>query len=405
MSYDPLSMPRQYSLFQAMQAIIHCGPISRASIAKQTGMSKQTASEVVRILCEEGWVRETGRTSGHVGRTATNYELIPESAYVVAADLGGTKLRTAIVDLNGNVLSELTEPTHSKGGSHVASQIGELSRRTASVAKLDFQKVKIAVVGCPGVPDQTTGAINFAPNIEGIDMFDFASAAEKSLGVQLRLENDVNLAVLGEHWAGAGQDIDNLVYISLGTGIGAGLIVNGELLRGSGGFAGELGYLPFGADPFDEKSLRTGAFERVAATFGIMRSYLELSGESCDVPTIFERLRNGDPHARQVIEDTAALLARAVASVSVVTNPSVVLLGGSIGSQPEIIEATKKYTAKCFPYPVRIEPSLLGNHAALCGAAAIGLENLHTALFAKSSPGAVVALPVPKISLSRRAAS
>lgn len=290
-------MSRQFALFHAMQAIIHCGPISRASIAKQTGMSKQTASEVVRILCEEGWVRETGRTSGHVGRTATTYEFITHSACVVAIDLGGTKVRTAIVDLDGNVLSELAEPTHTSGGIHVAMQIGELSKQAAKAAKLDFQKMKIAVVGCPGVPDRVSGAIKFAPNIRGIDSIDFVSAVSKSLGVPVRLENDVNLAALGEHWAGAGKDIDNLVYISLGTGVGAGLIVNGELLRGSGGFAGELGYLPFGADPFEAESLETGAFERVAATHGIRKAYAELTDENVEVPIIFTLARRQSPSA------------------------------------------------------------------------------------------------------------
>jgi predicted NBD/HSP70 family sugar kinase len=405
MSFEPSSMPRQFSLFQAMQAIIHCGPISRASIAKQTGMSKQTASEVVKILCEHGWVRETGRTSGHVGRTATTYELIPNSAYVVAVDLGGTKLRTAIVDLSGHVLSELTEPTNSRGGKHVAQQIGDLSKQAAAIAKLDFALAKLSVVGCPGVPNPATGAVKFAPNIPGIDAMDFASEVTKSLGIPVTLENDVNLAVLGEHWAGAGQGIDNLAYVSLGTGIGAGLIVNGALLRGSGGFAGELGYLPFGADPFEEMSLKTGAFERAAATHGIKQAYLDLTGQHLDVPAIFEHARNNELLARTVIDQTAALLARGIASVCVVTNPDVVLLGGSIGSQPEIVEATIKHVARCFPHPVRIQQSPLGNHAALCGAAAIGLEDLHTALFAKSSPGAVVTLPAPKTSLTRRAAS
>ena len=215
----------------------------------------------------------------------------------------------------------------------------------------------------------------------------------------------MNLAALGEHWAGAGQNIENLVFISLGTGIGAGLIVNGELLRGSGGFAGELGYLPFGADPFEEQSLRTGAFERVAATHGIRQAYTELTSEALDVPGIFARLREGDPRVQKVIEQTAAYLARAVVSVSVVTNPELVILGGSIGSQPEMIEATRAYVAKCFPCLVRVEPSSLGNHAALCGAAAIGLEHLHTALFAISAPGVIVSLPAPKASLTRRAAS
>ena len=104
----------------AMQAIIHCGPISRASIAKQTGLSKQTVSELVRILEEGGWVRETGRTSGHVGRTATTYELVPASAFMAAVDLGGTKLRVAIVDLAGSVI-----PARHMGGRFATVAVNE----------------------------------------------------------------------------------------------------------------------------------------------------------------------------------------------------------------------------------------------------------------------------------------
>ena len=401
---DQINLSRQMSLFLAMQAIIHCGPISRASIAKQTGMSKQTASEVVKLLGDGGWVREIGRTSGHVGRTATTYELVPESAFVVAVDLGGTKLRAAIVDLAGNVLAERVEPTHPKGGKAVAEQIGKLSRAAAADKKLDFNQVKIAVVGCPGVPDPVTGAVRYAPNIADIGGINFAAEVSTALGVPAKLENDVNLAVLGEHWVGAGQGIDHLAFISLGTGVGAGLIVNGELLRGHGGFAGELGYLPFGADPFEPESLRVGAFERVAATHGIKATYASLVGNEVDVPAIFAKLREGDAKANDVIEKTAAYIARAVASISVVANPELVLLGGSIGAQPELLAATRRLVAQCFPFPVRVEASELGNHAALAGAAAIGLNDLHTRLFAKSVPGAAVTLPTPKSGLTQKAA-
>lgn len=132
----PRSVSRQMSLSMAMQAIIHCSPISRASISKQTGLSKQTVSELVRILEEDGWVRETGRTSGHVGRTATTYELVQESAFMAAVDLGGTKLRVAIVDLAGTVVAEVVEPTHPEGGHAVALQIGELVQKAAAEATL-----------------------------------------------------------------------------------------------------------------------------------------------------------------------------------------------------------------------------------------------------------------------------
>lgn len=401
---DPQSFSRQVSLCLAMQSIIHCGPISRASISKQTGLSKQTVSELVRILEEEGWVRETGRTSGHVGRTATNYELIPDSAFMAAVDLGGTKLRIAIVDLAGSVVAEVVAPTHPEGGRAVALQIGELVEAAVAQGSVDRAKVRQTVVGCPGVPDQATGAVRYAPNIAGIDSFDFRGAVSRATGTQVLLENDVNLAVLGEQWLGAGQGVDHLAFIALGTGIGAGLIVNGALLRGANGAAGELGYLPFGADPFEAESLRVGAFERVTATHGIRSAYQAATGRSLSVPSIFDAAADGDDAARVVIDGVARQLARAVATLGAVIAPETVILGGSIGARPEIIAATTAELARCFPFPVRVVPSLLGDHAALSGAVAIGLTELHTALFAQSAPGAVVTLPVPKPGLIPRVA-
>jgi len=398
------NVSRQVSLCMAMQAIIHCGPISRASIAKQTGMSKQTVSELVRILEVDGWVRETGRTSGHVGRSATTYELIPESALMAAVDLGGTKLRVAVVNLAGTILAEGVEPTHPDGGQAVATQIGALVLRLAADAGIAPGRIRQTVVGCPGVPDKVTGRVNFAPNIRGIDRFDFRAAVAEAVGTQVSLENDVNLAVLGEHWLGLGQGIDHLAFVALGTGIGAGIIANGALLRGATGAAGELGYLPFGADPFEPESLRVGAFERVAATHGIRAAYRSATGSDLDVPAIFDAARAGDAAASEVIAAVARQMARAVAAIGAVCAPELVILGGSIGARPEIVEATRAELARCFPFPIRIEASTLGNHAALNGAVAIGLTELHTALFAQSAPGAVVTLPTPKASLVRRAA-
>lgn len=398
------SFSRQVSLCMTMQSIIHCGPISRASISKQTGLSKQTVSELVRILEEEGWVSETGRTSGHVGRTATTYELIPDSAFMAAVDLGGTKLRVAIVDLAGSIVAEVVAATHPDGGRAVAVQIGELVEAAVMQGNVDRTRVRQTVVGCPGVPDQATGYVRFAPNIAGIDSFDFRGAVSKETGTQVMLENDVNLAVLGEQWLGAGRGIDHLAFIALGTGIGAGLIVNGNLLRGASGAAGELGYLPFGADPFEAESLRVGAFERVTATQSIRSAYQSATGRAIEVPAIFSAAAEGDAAAQVVLDGVARQLARAVATLGAVIAPEVVILGGSIGARPEIIAATEAELARCFPFPIRVVPSLLGNHAALSGAVAIGLTELHTALFAQSAPGAVVTLPAPKPGLIPRAA-
>lgn len=396
---DSPSISRQFSLCTVMETIVHCGPISRASIAKQTGLSKQTISEIARQLEEDGWIRETGRTSGHVGRTAITYEIVPEAACIAAIDLGGRKLRAAIADLAGNVLAEVTEPTDLRGGRHVVEQIASLAHRTTEHTGIPFEKVRLAIVGVPGAPDRTTGRVLMAPNIPGLDEFDVSSALAELLGTDVVLENDVNLAVIGERWAGSANGIDDLAYIAIGTGIGAGVMVGGELVRGAGNAAGELGFLPFGSDPFEPESLKVGALERATATAGICARYQALTGRKADVPTIFAAASGGQVEAGRVLNETAHHLALTIAVLSAVTNPRRVVLGGSIGRRMELVERIRALLPLCVPLPVEIGVSSLGSRVTLVGGVAIGLSHLHAALFSGGVPGAQISLPPARVSI------
>ena len=384
---------RKLSRSAVMQAVIKEGPISRASVAKQTGLSKQVVSEIVHILQDEGWVQETGRTKGHIGRTAVTYEIVPDAAYVYSVDLGGTKLRAAIVDLNCRVVAESVEPTNSFGGASIITQIGRLCAAAARKAGVVKDSVRFAVIGVPGVHDPADGSVQMAPNIPGIDTIDFHSSVSVELGCDVVLENDVNLAALGEQWAGSGIDCDNLAFIAMGTGIGAGLILNGQLIRGAAGAAGELGYMTFGEDSFNPESLRVGAFEREAGSIALKTRYMALSGKSLGVPEIFNKANEGDENAKQVLRDTARLVARGIATLAAITDPDIVVLGGSIGHRSELLMEIQTALALCFPRPLRIETSKLGKHAALIGGAALGLSHLHHTLFADGLAGVDISLP------------
>ncbi|WP_439529262.1 ROK family transcriptional regulator [Pannonibacter sp.] len=380
-----------------METIVHCGPISRASIAKQTGLSKQTISEIARQLEEDGWIRETGRTSGHVGRTAITYEIVPDAACIATIDLGGRKLRAAIADLACNVLAEVTEPTDTRGGRFVVEQIARLARRAAEHNDIAFDKVRLAIIGVPGAPDRTTGRVLMAPNIPGLDAFDVRAALAELLGTEVILENDVNLAVIGEHWAGSATGTDDLAYVAIGTGIGAGVMVGGELVRGAANAAGELGFLPLGADPFEPASLKVGALERATATAGIRARYSTLTGKDADVPAIFAAAAVGEAEASQVLDETARHLALTIAVLSAVTNPGRIILGGSIGSRMELVERIRALLPLCSPTQVEIGVSALGSRVTLIGGAAIGLAHLHAALFSGGVPGAQINLPPAKV--------
>lgn len=400
---DSLSISRKFSQRSVMEAIVQGGPISRASIAKQTGLSKQTISEIVRTLEQEGWVQETGRTKGHVGRTAVTYELVYDAAYIVAVDLGGTKVRVAITDLACQIFGEEMAPTDPRGGQFVVDQIVALAFRAAEARGVSRDRIRLAVVGVPGAPDSRTGRVMLAPNIAGFDSMDVAGFLARAFGFDVILENDVNLSVMGENWLGQGQGIDDLAYVALGTGIGSGLMVGGHLVRGAINAAGEMGFLPLGADPFEPESLHSGAFERVVASHGIVERYAALSGNRLGVPAIFDNANAGEAAATQVLDEVARNLARGIAAIAAIANPQKIILGGSIGLRAEMLARVKAFLPQCFPYPVDVETGTLGARAAIVGAAAIGLGQLHNTLFGADAPDGRISLPPADVGALREA--
>ena len=268
-----------------------------------------------------------------------------------------------------------------------------MCRTAAQRHDIPFERVRVGVVGVPGVPERDSGRIRMAPNIAGLDTFDFASELEDALGMEVYVENDVNLAVQGENWLGAGGGSDNLAFLALGTGIGAGLVLGGQLVRGAAGAAGELGFLPFGTDALSQPAHAAGALERIVATDGICRRYAERSGRQATVPEVFDRADRGDADAVSVLDETAEYLARAVVALCAIADPGLVILGGSIGARAELVGRVRALLADAVPTPLRIEPSALGARATIAGAAAVALGHLHNTLFGPDVPETDIALP------------
>ncbi|MGH6894374.1 MAG: ROK family protein, partial [Dongiaceae bacterium] len=209
------------------------------------------------------------------------------------------------------------------------------------------------------------------------------TAMRRAFDCEVAVENDVNLGVLGEHWLGRGQGKKDLAFVALGTGIGLGLISNGRLVRGAHGAAAEIGYLPLGADPFDPRNVESGTLESFVGTAGIVRRYVQAGGSNRagGAKTIFEAMAKGEAIAAGVIEDTARLTALGLASVVVLLDPELLILGGGIGSRPEFVALVERFLAACLPRPVPVVASTLENRATLIGAVAMGLSGLYESLF------------------------
>ncbi|HWA47643.1 MAG TPA: ROK family protein, partial [Dongiaceae bacterium] len=169
-----------------------------------------------------------------------------------------------------------------------------------------------------------------------------------------------------------------LAFIALGTGIGMGLLADGNLVRGAHGAAAEIGYLPIAADPFDRRNVTEGTFESVVGTVGILRRYREAGGGPVDgVKGIIESMKNGDKIARAIIEDTARWTAIGIATVAALFDPELVVLGGGIGTRPEMVSGIEANLARCLLRPVPVAASPLENRATLMGAIATGLDRVY----------------------------
>jgi predicted NBD/HSP70 family sugar kinase len=209
------------------------------------------------------------------------------------------------------------------------------------------------------------------------------------LDIPVLVENNVNLAAVGEKWFGLARGVSTMVFILLGVGIGMGIVIDDEVVRGAHGAAGEIGYLPLSVDPFDPRHRLHGGLEDEIGAAGIVTAYND--GRAAEDPElsavhqVFELASEGNAAARSVVDHVAARLGTAIATVCAILDPELVVLGGGIGSSPLLLSPVRGAAASLVPITARIETSLLGDRAALRGAIAVAL---HTARASLLSAGA-----------------
>jgi predicted NBD/HSP70 family sugar kinase len=349
-----------------LDAIRDGAPISRAEIARRTGISKPTVSLALRSLLDTGVVRETEPDPGRPHYGAVFFEPIHEVALVLGLDIGARFLRGAISDLDGVVRArqdiELRATT--------LATISELRDALVQVAGRPSE----AVVGIPGVVDPAHGSVSLATNVPDLEGDTFSTELRELLGIPVRLENDINLAAVGEQWRGIARGVDDFLFLSIGTGMGAGLVLHGEVHRGRNGAAGELDYALVGFD--DDVDPCAEAVARLTAEYAPRHV-----GETTLLPPyepriIFAAARAGDPLAREVVAEEARRIALHVMPVAAVADVELVVLGGGLGANGDLLlEPVRRELAQRLPYPPRLEVSALGEAAVLTGALAVGVRS------------------------------
>ncbi|HEY2515507.1 MAG TPA: ROK family protein, partial [Polyangiaceae bacterium] len=355
------------------------GPVSRPQLAEATGLSKPTISLALADLERCGLVRHVGQRTGTSGRAALLYEMRPEAGWVVGVDVGRAWLRVALANLAGEVVLRRQEKSQSREAQKLVAQIAQLVSATAAEAGLSADDVTYTVIGSPGVVDQGSGAMRLASNLSGWNGPGVLEGLRERLGSALSVENDINLAALGEQAHGLGKGVANFVFVSVGTGIGMGIVVDGQLYRGARGAAGEIGFLPLGDDEDateENAKRRRGSLESVASADAVVAAArrLGMNGRPT-AKQVFEAARQSDKAALAAVKAEADHLARAIAAVTAVLDPELVVVGGGIGRNGDLllapIERRLQKLLSLKPPPIMI--SALGDDAVVLGALAIAL--------------------------------
>jgi predicted NBD/HSP70 family sugar kinase len=293
-----------------------------------------------------------------------------ETAYCFAADLGGTKLAAAIADAEGRIVAELTEPTDQHGAASVAEQIAAVAGKLATTLGIEVSQASHVMVGIPGAIDPRTSRVSLVPNIAGLEDFDILGFLRSRFGPDVAIENDVNLALLGEHALGCASRCRNAAFLALGTGTGLGLLIDDKLFRGANGAAGEIADLPIGRDPTSQLPAAGGTFELEVGSLAIVDRYRRQGGAgAATVRDIFELLAQGDSVAESVLDTTARWVALGVVTLQALLDLELIVFGGSIGVRPELYERVKRLLPALVARPIAIAPSQLGDRAGLIGAA------------------------------------
>jgi len=305
---------------------------------------------------------------------------------VIGVDLGGTNLRTAILSPDGYILERRKEATHAANGwsSVVARLIDNIKRQRDLAAQKDLEVCAVGV-GAPGVIQADKGIVVKSPNFPDWNNLPLKDHLEKALDIPVYLENDANAAALGEQWRGAGQGIRSMILLTLGTGVGGGIILDNKVWHGADGMAGEIGHMTLVPQGRPCTCGNTGCLEMYASARGIVQSYVEALGKSADSlkqitsEQVYEAARTGNKIAVQVMNDMGRMLGIGIASLINIFNMERVVIGGGVkDAWPLFIDATREEVMRrAFEIPVRraeILPSLLGDDAGMVGAAAVALE-------------------------------
>lgn len=373
---------REINRSAILEIIRRESPISRTAIAERLNVSLPTVMRIVDGLVEEGFARPQGSTEWSGGRRRPLLEFNAGGFVVLGVDMGGMKLYGAISDLGGSILDEVDMGLYGESSERNYEHLCNLIDILLASPKLESRRVRGIGVGAPGITRHRDGIVKWSYSLQWRD-FPLKARLVEKYQMPITVDNDVNLAAMGEHWFGAGQGVQNMILITVGTGIGAGIIIDGALYRGGSEASGEIGGFIPGREFLGQDYQDYGALEKVASGIGIVeraRASLRSRGEADDVfisvEDVFIAARQGQEWATSVINETVDYLAIAIANLTVSFDPELIVLGGGISSFADmLVEPILQRIRGVIPSLPQLVVSNLGLRAGVMGAITNVLHN------------------------------
>jgi glucokinase-like ROK family protein len=379
-----------------LQIVRTKGPISRAEISKLTGLNPATISSNVGSLIEAGLVRETGIGASSGGRKPMMIELNPGAYYVIGVDMGTTDVSTGITDLEGRIQCKITLPFHDlKEPGEILAIISQSIREVLQASDLSSDQMIGIGMGIHGLVDPEKGISLFAPAFQWKDV-PVSEPFSEEFGLPVSIDNDVRAMALGEKWFGKAADVGNFVFLNIGTGIGSGIYVNGELIQGAHFGAGEIGHVRV-EEPGERCFCgKHGCLSTLAAGPAIERR-ARLAAEAGESPMLLDLVKGdlsritgeiihqaalrGDPYALRLLDATGRHIGGALSIIINLLNPEMVLIGGGVANGgPFIFDGLKAEVEQQAMHnnieKIYIGPAGLGDDCGIIGAATLILRSV-----------------------------
>jgi glucokinase len=384
------ALMRQTNARTILRLLKKLGNCSRADLVRETGMSAPTVANVISDLNDLGLIEWIGEGESSGGRRPDNLRFKSDYGCIAGVDMTADALRILLTDLNGAVLEEQYEflPKDARSPDAVIEVLRASMRAMMQRHSLPWKRLLAMTVGVAGITNARDGIVISVSDSNSWRSVPLREMLKRRFACALFVENDTNLAAIGEHFRGVAQAEESFIFVAVGSGVGAGIFVNGQIVHGSSWSAGEIGYLHIPNVSSMQPSLyEFGRLEQVLGASGILKSWNAVSSKSRETAKfhkargVLDLALTGNPTAQKVVRQRARLLKDIVLNLSLTLNPSLFVFGGDLGAHPALLEPTVEMLRKSEIAVARVLPSSLGNSAVVWGAVAVAMRDSEEMLY------------------------